>query len=117
MRHEVERRLGSTVQDFEERQGGFSFGVLGVATLSTGEQVFIKAIRDDAANVHDYRTETVVAGALPQTVPTPRLRFTCELAGWLLLCFDVVPGRCRMSRGGPMSCPPLWMRWPCALGS
>ncbi|MET8991748.1 phosphotransferase [Nonomuraea wenchangensis] len=92
MRHEVERRLGAGVQGFEERQGGFSFGVLGVATLSTGEQVFIKAIRDDAANVRDYRTEAAVAAALPPAVPTPRLRFTCELAGWLLLCFDVAPG-------------------------
>ncbi|MGI5286861.1 phosphotransferase [Nonomuraea polychroma] len=89
---EVEYRLGSAVQDFEERQGGFSLGVLGVATLATGDQVFIKAIRDDAANVHDYRTEMVVAGALPQTVPTPGLRFACEPAGWLLLCFDVAPG-------------------------
>ncbi|MFF0771494.1 phosphotransferase [Nonomuraea wenchangensis] len=92
MRHEVERRLGAGVQGFEERQGGFSFGVLGVATLSTGEQVFIKAIRDDAANVRDYRTEAAVAAALPTAVPTPRLRFTCEAAGWLLLCFDVAPG-------------------------
>ncbi|MDP9862941.1 MULTISPECIES: phosphotransferase [Streptosporangium] len=92
MRHEVERRLGSAVQGFEDRQGGFSFGVSGVATLSTGERVFIKAVGDDAANACDYRTETVVAAALPQTVPTPRLRFACELAGWLLLCFDVAPG-------------------------
>jgi hypothetical protein len=92
LRHEVEHRLGSAVQDFEERQGGFSFGVLGVATLGTGEHVFIKAVRDDAANVRDYRTETVVATVLPRAVPTPRLRFACELAGWLLLCFDVAPG-------------------------
>ncbi|WP_146615488.1 hypothetical protein [Nonomuraea aridisoli] len=80
------------MRDFEERQGGFSFGVLGVATLTTGEQVFIKAVGDDAAGVRDCRTETVVAAALPRTVPTPRLRFACELAGWLLLCFEITPG-------------------------
>ncbi|MEV6868719.1 phosphotransferase [Streptosporangium subroseum] len=92
MRDEVQLRLGSAVQGFEECQGGFSFGVLGVATLVTGEQVFIKAVHDDAANARDYRAETVVAAALPRTVPTPRLRFACEQAGWLLLCFDLAPG-------------------------
>ncbi|GAT68875.1 aminoglycoside phosphotransferase [Planomonospora sphaerica] len=92
VRQDVEHRLGAAVQSFEERPGGFSFGVLGVATLSTGEQVFIKAVTDDTANAHDYRIEAVIAAALPNTVPTPRLRFTCEQAGWLLLCFDLAPG-------------------------
>ncbi len=36
--------------------------------------------------------EAVVAAALPRAVPTPRLRFAVEAAGWILLCFDVAPG-------------------------
>ncbi|WP_062345303.1 phosphotransferase [Herbidospora yilanensis] len=89
---EFETRLGTAVIGFEERQGGFSFGVLGVAFLADGDQVFVKAVRDDAGNVQDYRTEAVVAAALPRAVPTPRLRFVFEAAGWFLLCFDVAPG-------------------------
>ncbi|GLX95911.1 phosphotransferase [Herbidospora sp. NBRC 101105] len=89
---EVGTRLGTAVVGFEERQGGFSFGVLGVAFLADGDQVFVKAVRDDAGNVQDYRTEAVVAAALPWAVPTPRLRFAFEVAGWFLLCFDVAPG-------------------------
>lgn len=92
MRHELEHRLGSAIHHFDERQGGFSHGVLGVATLHTGEQVFIKSVHTDAANARDYRTETTVAHALPQAIPTPRLRFACEKADWLLLCFDLAPG-------------------------
>ncbi|MEV4248481.1 hypothetical protein AB0J63_34345 [Streptosporangium canum] len=69
-----------------------SAGVLDVAPPATGEQVFIKTMRDDAANARDYRIETIVAAALPETVPTPRLRFAPERAEWLLLCFGLAPG-------------------------
>ncbi|MGR6917642.1 phosphotransferase family protein [[Actinomadura] parvosata] len=89
MRRAAEARLGAVVREFEERQGGFSGSVLGVVTLSTGEQAFIKAVRGDAP---DHRTEARVGAALPPAVPTPRMRFACERAGWLLLCFDVAPG-------------------------
>ncbi|WP_186404965.1 phosphotransferase [[Actinomadura] parvosata] len=89
LRREAEARLGAVVREFEERQGGFSGGVPGVVTLSTGEQAFIKAVRGDAP---DHRTEARVVAALPRAVPAPRLRFACERAGWLLLCFDVAPG-------------------------
>lgn len=77
---------------FEERQGGFSFGVLGVATLADGGRVFVKAVRDDAGNAADYRTEALVAAVLPRSVPTPRLLFAVEAGGWFLLCFEVAPG-------------------------
>lgn len=82
-------QLGSAVRELEYRPGGFSWGVLGVATLESGERVFIKAVYGDAAG---YREEAVVAAALPASVPTPRLRFAVERAGWVLLCFDEAPG-------------------------
>ncbi|MFC4005840.1 phosphotransferase [Nonomuraea purpurea] len=87
---EVERRLGA-VRAFEVRQGGFSYGVLGVATPAGGEHVFVKAVPGDAAA--DYRTEALVAAALPAGVPAPRLLFSCEAGGWVLLCSQVAPGR------------------------
>ncbi|SEN56047.1 Predicted kinase, aminoglycoside phosphotransferase (APT) family [Nonomuraea pusilla] len=92
VRDEVGRRLGSPVRDFEERDGGFSSGVLGVATPARGEQVFVKAVPGASADAGDYRTEMAVAAALPPAVPAPRLRFAFERAGWLLLCFDVARG-------------------------
>ncbi|MBT2229332.1 phosphotransferase [Nonomuraea sp. NEAU-A123] len=89
---EVEGRLGSAVRRFEERRGGFSYGVLGVATLDGGERVFVKAVPADSDHVADYRSEAIVAAALPAGVPAPRFRFSCEADGWVLLCFDVAPG-------------------------
>jgi hypothetical protein len=90
---EAERRLGSAVRGFEERRGGFSYGVLGVATLDGGERVFVKAVPADSGHAADYRSEAIVAAALPAGVPAPRFRFSCEAGGWVLLCSDVAPGR------------------------
>lgn len=92
LRTEVHERLGSAVHHLEDRPGGFSWGVLGVAHLASGEQVFIKAVHSDTGNAQDYRTEAAIAAALPAAMPTPRLRFSIERTGWLLLCFDVAPG-------------------------
>ncbi|MET7465675.1 aminoglycoside phosphotransferase family protein [Nonomuraea sp. NPDC005501] len=92
LRCEVARRLGGEVRAFGDRPGGFSYGVLGVAEFGAGGgRVFVKAVpAEDAAG---YRAEAAVARALPVTVPSPRLRFALERDGWVLLCFDVAPGR------------------------
>ncbi|MFF0324418.1 phosphotransferase [Nonomuraea angiospora] len=89
---EVERRLGA-VRGFEERRGGFSYGVLGVATLAGGERVFVKAVPADGGDVDAYREEAAVSAALPPGVPAPRLLFTDERDGWLLICSELAPGR------------------------
>ncbi|MEV1174936.1 phosphotransferase [Nonomuraea sp. NPDC049784] len=89
---EVERRLGAVLR-FEERRGGFSDGVLGVATLAGGERVFVKAVPAHGADADGYREEAAVSAALPPAVPAPRLRFMCEKGGWVLLCSEVAPGR------------------------
>jgi aminoglycoside phosphotransferase len=92
LRLEAERQLGSPVQDFRGRPGGFTPGLTGVAACENGTEAFIKATPIDAPGATDYRREATIAGGLPEQVPAPRLRFTAEHAGWLLLCFDVAPG-------------------------
>jgi len=88
----IERRLGGAVSAFDPAAGGFSDGVLGlVTTVAVG--VFIKAVPSDSSSAVDYRTEAAVSQILPSGVPTPRLRFTFEEHGWLILCFDAVAGR------------------------
>ena len=92
VRTAVAGRLGAPVVGFEPAAGGFSDGVVGlVATAST--KVFIKAVPAKSAAADDYRTESAVNEALPGAVPTPRLRFSFEHNGWVLLCFDALDGR------------------------
>ncbi|MFF4617076.1 hypothetical protein [Nonomuraea jabiensis] len=64
---EVERRLGA-VRGFEERRGGFSDGVLGVAALAGGERVFVKPVLADGGDADAYREEAAVSAA-----PSPRV--------------------------------------------
>ncbi|GAA2386769.1 hypothetical protein GCM10010404_49610 [Nonomuraea africana] len=92
LRDEVEQRLGSPVREVEDRRGGFSWGVVGVAALADGEQVFVKAIQSSPDAVGDHRAEVGVSARLPAAVPAPRLRFGLERDGWLLRCFDLAPG-------------------------
>ncbi|MGW2159218.1 hypothetical protein [Nonomuraea sp. NPDC001699] len=90
---EVERRLGRAAAGFQERHGGFTGGVRGVLTLTGGGRVFVKAVPAASGHSADYRAEAVVAAALPPGVPAPRFLFSCEEAGWVLLCSRVAPGR------------------------
>jgi hypothetical protein len=93
LRQEVESQLGSPVRDFQARPGGFTSGLAGVAVCADGTEVFVKATFVDGPGTADYRREAVISGGLPDRVPAPRLRFASERDGWLLLCFDVAPGR------------------------
>ncbi|MEV3984664.1 phosphotransferase [Nonomuraea sp. NPDC049758] len=90
---EVERRLGRAAAGFEERHGGFTGGVRGVLTLTGGGRVFVKAVPAGSPHAADHRAEAVVGAALPPGVPAPRFLFSCEAAGWVLLCSEVAPGR------------------------
>ncbi|WP_424533512.1 phosphotransferase family protein [Sphaerisporangium viridialbum] len=93
LREQVAHRLSAPVVGFTPRPGGFSGGVLGVLLLSDGDQVFVKAAPADDLHAEDYRTEAHIGSRLPPEIPSPRLRFVVEQAGWILLCFDVAPGQ------------------------
>ncbi|MEU1394051.1 MULTISPECIES: phosphotransferase [unclassified Nonomuraea] len=57
------------------------------------QEVFVKAVPGDDPYAGDYRLGSKVASQLPKGLPTPRLRFVCERAGWVLLCYDLVLGQ------------------------
>lgn len=92
LRHEVEQRLGSPVRDFQTARGGFTPGLAGIVVCADGSNAFVKATPAEGPGASDYRRETAIAACLPAQVPAPRLRFTAERDGWLLMCFDVAPG-------------------------
>ncbi len=85
------RRFPSGADVSEGRR--FPSGVRGVAALADGGRVFVKAEPADAPFAADHRFQAVVAAALPAGVPAPRLLFSCERDGWVLLCSEVAPGR------------------------
>ncbi|WP_157735044.1 aminoglycoside phosphotransferase family protein [Pseudofrankia inefficax] len=55
--------------------------------------VFLKAVRADSPAFRLYVNETRVNAALPNDAPSPRLLWTAELNGWLLLVFPCLEGR------------------------
>ncbi len=93
LRDEVERQLGDAVVVATTQPGGFTPGVAAVLTLANNAPVFVKAVADTSAIVHAYRHEALISQQLPTTVPAPRLRFSLEHSGWVLLCFDAIQGR------------------------
>jgi len=62
--------------------------------LANGRRLFVKAIgpkpNPDSPTFH--RLEARIVSALPEAVPTPRLRFSLDEAGWVLLAFDEIDG-------------------------
>ncbi len=65
----------------------------GIARSAAGDRLFLKAARSHDAFAIDYRTEARVVAALPNAVPTPRLRLAAEQDGWTVLGFDAATGR------------------------
>jgi hypothetical protein len=112
LQQEAERQLGSPVRDFQGRPGGFTPGLAGVAVCADGTKAFVKATPVDGPGATDYRREAIISGGLPDRAPAPRLRFAAERDGWLLLCFDVAPGRTAQEPWIPRSWLPSWTPCP-----
>ncbi|QES57148.1 aminoglycoside phosphotransferase [Streptomyces venezuelae] len=89
----VERRLGGAVRAEESAGGGFTSGYAAVVR-GAGRSLFVKAVevRSNAVVADCYRREAVINEALPPAVPAPRIRWTDECEGWLVLAFDAVEG-------------------------
>ncbi|MBB5834414.1 phosphotransferase [Kribbella italica] len=86
IRADLERRSGEPVLAFEPASGG-SGGIKGIVR-TTNDQYFLKAVPLSSPWLADCRVEASV------TSPhSPRLRWTAEYAGHLVLAFDVAPGR------------------------
>lgn len=98
VRREVERRAGE-VSRAESLPDGASCE-LAVTLHTPAGQVFCKGGRTDGPKSWLYRKEARINPWLPEAAP--RLRWTVERDGWLLLGFEHAPGRHpRLEPGSP----------------
>ena len=95
VRSEISARLGSPVVEAHSQPGGFSPGLAVRIKTARGARVFLKAVcaspNPDTPDIH--RREARVAAALPETAPAPRLQWSYDEDGWVVLAFDDVDGR------------------------
>lgn len=91
----VEARFGQPVLGAVSQGGGFTNGFASRLRLADGSRAFVKAVsRADSPQVcASYEQEIVVVRALPEKVPAPRLTWSAEVDGWLVLAFGDVEGR------------------------
>lgn len=52
--------------------------------------LFVKALPDDVPSARLYQRERLVGGALPESVPAPRMLWSGHTAGWVCLAFEYV---------------------------
>ncbi|MFI7075768.1 hypothetical protein ACIBO1_00555 [Micromonospora sp. NPDC049903] len=98
LRREVERHTGGTVQAEIVSDGASC--ELAVTLETPSGRVFCKGGQADGRTAWLYRKEARINRWLPDVVP--RLRWTVERDGWLLLGFEHVPGRYpRLAPGSP----------------
>jgi hypothetical protein len=95
LRAAIEERLGSAVTETDSQGGGFTNGFASRLLLADGSRVFVKAVSSiNSPEVFaSYQQEVAVAGALPECVPAPRLRWATEHEEWQVLAFDDVAAR------------------------
>jgi len=95
MRRAIEQTVESPITRVVDLSGGFSPGVAARLELADGTNRFVKATGEEL-NPDSYRIyamEAVIAAALPDRVPAPRLLDTVEVDGWIALLFEYLPGR------------------------
>ena len=95
VRAAVEDWLGSPVVSAESQSAGFSPGAAVRLRTSDGRRVFIKAVGPEPNPLAPefHRREARVAAALPEEAPVPRLLWSHDEGGWVVLVFEDVEGR------------------------
>lgn len=94
LRESAYAALGSLVVTDLVQSGGFSPGLASRLELADGRWVFAKAIspgRDPVAPGL-YRREIAVMSSMPEGVPAPRLLWSTEVDGWVMLVLECVDG-------------------------
>ncbi|MDN4162838.1 phosphotransferase family protein [Nocardioides abyssi] len=88
----VAERCGSPVVEARSMTGGFTPGFASVLTCADGSQHFVKAASVVAQRTFadSYREEARRLGALPATVPAPRLRWWHDGEDWVVLGIEHV---------------------------
>jgi aminoglycoside phosphotransferase (APT) family kinase protein len=91
----VEARLGAKVVKAVTQPGGFSPGLAARLRLDDGRRVFVKAVseKSNPDTPHMHRREAQIVAALPASAPVPRLLWTHDEGGWVILAFEDVDGR------------------------
>lgn len=94
MRAGIEERCGSPVVEAISQGGGFTPGFASVLVCEDGSRHFVKAASSVAQPVFadSYREEARKLGALPETVPAPRLLWF-EDGDWVVLGLEYVEAR------------------------
>jgi aminoglycoside phosphotransferase (APT) family kinase protein len=95
VRDAIEERIGGRVVEAVTQPGGFSPGLAARLLLEDGRRVFVKAV-SESANPDSpamHRREAQVVAAMPVGTPVPRLHWTYNDDGWVVLGFEDVDGR------------------------
>ncbi|GEL95551.1 hypothetical protein CCO02nite_22090 [Cellulomonas composti] len=95
VRERIRALAGSQVTAETSATSGFSPGFAAVLELADGRGVFVKAVSPEQNPFSPdlARREIRVASALPPEVPAPRLLWSDDDGEWVLLGFEVAPGR------------------------
>jgi aminoglycoside phosphotransferase (APT) family kinase protein len=91
----VEEIIGDAVVESVSQTGGFSPGTADRVRTTDGRRAFVKAV-SPAQNEHSpelHRREARVTGALPASVPAPRLLGCYDDGGWVALVLQDIEGR------------------------
>jgi hypothetical protein len=91
LREAIESRLGSVVWT-RPTGTGFTSGFVASLGTANGEAHFVKVAEPSTLFADGYAAEARFSAALPRAIPAPRLRWSEELAGHIVLCFDAIDG-------------------------
>jgi aminoglycoside phosphotransferase (APT) family kinase protein len=94
LRHEVEATMEARVVEEVSVVSGFSPGMGSLLRLSTGDQVFLKAVsaRDEPACAALHDAEARITVRLPPSVPAPRLLWGHDDGTWIVLAYEAIDG-------------------------
>lgn len=95
VRAAVEERLGSPIVRASSQSAGFSPGVAARLRTEDGRRLFAKAAGPEPSPAAPelHRAEARVTAALPAEAPVPRLHFSHDEGGWMVLIFEDIDGR------------------------
>ncbi|MDP9850252.1 phosphotransferase family protein [Streptosporangium lutulentum] len=85
--------LGHDVVEARSQDGGYTPGLAARLLLEDGSRAFLKGIALEHPVAGTYRQEAELSAALPEAAPVAALRWTRQVGGWVLLCFDDVADR------------------------
>lgn len=95
IRRVIETQAGSKVVKATSQGAGLTPGFASRLRFADGQRLFVKAA-DDATRAmfaSAYRKEAQVLPMLPRQVPAPRIQWSYDADGWIVLALDDIDGR------------------------